>query len=81
MSNYRPLSLLSTFSKLLQKVVHNRLSHYFQINNIPVPEMFGFRNGIATENAAFKLTNSAFKSITQKILVGEIFCDLAQRWR
>jgi hypothetical protein len=56
MSNYRPISLLTTFSKVLEKVMYNRLSHYLQTNNILVPEQFGFRKGISTENAAFKLT-------------------------
>jgi hypothetical protein len=32
MSNYRLVSLLTTFSK--GKVMHNRLSHYLQTNNI-----------------------------------------------
>jgi hypothetical protein len=52
MSNYRPISLLTTFSKILEKVMYNRLSNYLQINNILVSEQFGFRKGISTENAA-----------------------------
>jgi hypothetical protein len=63
MSNYRPISLLSTFSKVLEKVKYNRLSHYLQANNILVPEQFGSRKGISTENAAFKLTDSVLKSL------------------
>jgi hypothetical protein len=57
MSNYRPISLLTTFFKVLEKVMHNRLNQYLQTNNILVPEQFGFRKGITTENAAFKLTD------------------------
>jgi hypothetical protein len=55
MSNYRPISLLTTFSKVLEKVMHNRLRHYLQTNNILVPEEFGSRKGISTENTTFKL--------------------------
>jgi hypothetical protein len=36
-----------------------------QINNILVPEQFGFRKGMSTEDAAFKLTD-VLKSIKQK---------------
>jgi hypothetical protein len=57
MSYYRPISLLTTFSKVLEKVMHNRLSHYLQNNDILVPEQCGFRKGISIEDAAFKLTN------------------------
>jgi hypothetical protein len=75
MSNYRPISLLTTFSKILEKVMHNRLSHYLQINNILVPEQSGLRKGISAENAAFKLTDSVLKSLNPKMRVGGIFCD------
>jgi hypothetical protein len=46
MSNYRPISLLTTFSKVLEKVMCSRLSH-LQTNNILVPEQFGFRTEYA----------------------------------
>jgi hypothetical protein len=38
MSNYKPISLLTTFSKVIEKVMYNRLSHYLQANNILVLE-------------------------------------------
>jgi hypothetical protein len=56
LSNYRPILLLTTFSKVFETVMHSRLSNYLQNNNILVPEQFGLRKGISTENAAFKLT-------------------------
>jgi hypothetical protein len=56
MTIFRPISLFTTFSKVLEKVMHIRLSHYCQTNSILVSEQFGFRNGISTKNAAFKLT-------------------------
>jgi hypothetical protein len=78
MSNYRPIPLVTTFSKVLEKVMHNMLSHYLQTNNTLVPEQFDFREGISTENAAFRLTDSVLKSVNQKIHIGGIFCDLAK---
>jgi hypothetical protein len=62
MLNYRPISLLTTFSKVLEKVMHNMLSHYLRTNNTLVPEQFGFRKGISTENTAFKLTDKQTKN-------------------
>jgi hypothetical protein len=79
MSNYRPISLLTTtFSTVLEKVMHNRISHYLQTNNMPVPEQFGFRKRISTENTTFKLTNSVLKPLNQEMHVGGVFCDLAK---
>jgi hypothetical protein len=46
-------------------------------NNILVPEQFGFRKGISTENAAFKLTDCILKSLNQNMHIDGIFCDLA----
>jgi hypothetical protein len=66
MTNYRPISLLTNFSKVLEKVMYNRLSHHMHINNILVPEQFGFRKGTSTENAAFKLTDNVLKFVLEE---------------
>jgi hypothetical protein len=58
--------------------MHSRLSQHLHTNNILVPDQHGFRKGISTENAAFRLTGSAFKSLNQKTQVGGIFCYLAE---
>jgi hypothetical protein len=78
MANYRPISLLTVFSTVLEKVMYNRLSHRMHTNNILVPKQFGFRQGKSTNNAAFKLTNSVLISVNQKMQVERIFCDLAK---
>jgi hypothetical protein len=54
------------------------LSQHLHSNNILVTEQPGFRKGISTENATFRITDSVFTSINQKMHVGGIFCDLAK---
>jgi hypothetical protein len=44
-------------------------------NNILVP---GFRKGLSTENAGFKLTDNVLKPIKQKMHVEGILCDVAR---
>jgi hypothetical protein len=78
MTNYRPISLLMVFSKVLEKVIYNRLSHHMHTKNVLVPEQFGFRQGSSTENAAFKLTDIVLKSVNQKMHFGGTGCDLAE---
>jgi hypothetical protein len=52
--------------------------HHLHTNNILISEQYGFRRGIYTENAAFKLTISVFKPVNQKMHVGGIVCNLAK---
>ncbi|XP_065664787.1 uncharacterized protein LOC136086417 [Hydra vulgaris] len=42
-SNYRPISILSVFSKLFERVVYNRIYDYFIKNNFFYPNQFGFQ--------------------------------------
>ena len=41
-SNYRPISLLSVFSKIFEKLMHRRLYNFLEINEILHPLQFGF---------------------------------------
>jgi hypothetical protein len=58
--------------------MHIRLSQELHTHNILITEQYAFKEGISTENAAFRLTVCALKSINQKMHVGGIFCDLAK---
>jgi len=72
MTNYRPFSLLTVFSKVLEKAMHSRLRQQVHTNNTLVTEQYGCREGISTEDAAFRLTDSVFKSVNQKCMLEEL---------
>jgi hypothetical protein len=80
MTNYRPISLFTTFSKVLEKVMYNKLSHKMHTNNILVPEQFDFRKGLSTENAEFILTDNILKAINQKCLLEENLWSRKSFW-
>ena len=42
-ANYRPISILNTFSKIIEKVILTRLSNFFETHNILSNKQFGFR--------------------------------------
>ena len=44
MSNYIPISLLTSFSKVFEKVIYKRLHYHIKNNNILAKEQYGFRN-------------------------------------
>ena len=56
-SNYRPISLLSIPSKLLERIVHNRLLAHLLTNSILSPRQFGFRPGSSTQEALLVATH------------------------
>jgi hypothetical protein len=74
--NYRPISLLCSFSKILEKIVANRLTHYLNSNNLISPNQFVFRSKHSTVHPMFKLLNSAASAINNKKYFLAIFCDL-----
>ena len=77
-SNYRPISLLTSFSKIFEKVIFNRLRDHVTNYNILAHEQYGFRNNLSTEAAAFNLLNNVLDALNNKFMVGGIFCDLTK---
>jgi hypothetical protein len=72
MTNFRPISLLTVPSNILEKVTYIRLNHSMNTNNIIVPEQFCFSQGKSKDNAAFKLRVYS-NVLAKKMHVGEIF--------
>jgi hypothetical protein len=46
-TNYRPISLLTSFSKVFEKALYIRLTEHFNTNKLLVENQFDFRKGIA----------------------------------
>ena len=75
-SNYRPISLLTTFSKVIGKALYNRLIDHLNINSLLNPQQFGFRRNLSTDNAIFNVTHEILNALNSKMIVGSIFFDL-----
>jgi Notch-like protein len=56
-SNYRPISQLTAFSKVFEKVIYARLYQQLSQSDILLNEQHGFRSNSSTELASFKLIN------------------------
>jgi Notch-like protein len=65
-SNYRPISLLTSFSKIFEKVMLNRLLVHLTKYSTLSYEQYGFRTKLTTENAAYKLTNEILNAMYNK---------------
>ena len=55
LSNYRPISALPCFSKILERLIYNRL--YKRLSNLKVryPKQFGFHKGHSTDHGLLQL--------------------------
>ena len=77
-TNYRPISLLSPFSKIFERHLHNEITKFINKYKILYPFQFGFRKNSSTEQAVTQITDN----ITQNLQNGEttfsIFIDLTK---
>ncbi|MFZ2539325.1 MAG: reverse transcriptase family protein, partial [Oscillospiraceae bacterium] len=77
-SNYRPISVLSTFSKITEKLVYKRLNKYLTDNAILHMNQYGFREKLSTCMALLKLTENISRSIDNGDITIGVFIDLAK---
>ena len=77
-SNYRPISLLPTMSKIFEKLMNCRFTHYLESNNIFANNQFGFRKERCTSDAIVEFLDHAYKAIDSKKHMIAIFLDLSK---
>ena len=75
-NNYRPISLLPIFSKILEKLIHSRLLKYFDDNGILNPLQFGFRKKHSTYMPLAHLLDEVAKSLQNNEITCGIYLDL-----
>jgi len=74
--NYRPITIVSTLAKILDKIVATKLYNHLDINKLIYKFQFGFQKNLSTESNLLHLTNYITKSINDgKFCIG-IFLDL-----
>lgn len=76
MTNYRPISLLSVISKVLEKIVKLRLNNFFC--DIASPNQFGFRDAVGTSDAIAELTKHIVQNSEDRKKTLAVFVDLAK---
>ena len=68
-SNYRPISLLSTFCKIFEKIMHKRLYDFLEVKKILHSLQFGFRQKHSTSHTLISMTEKIRNSIDNGIMV------------
>ena len=78
MINYRPISLLVTLSKLLEKIMHTQLNGYLEHNHLLYPSQYGFHTRRSCEQAITELVGYILKSKNRNEHCASIFLDLSK---
>ena len=76
--NYRPISILPTFSKVFEKIIFDQINSFFQdkFSNF----LCGFRKGFSTQTALIKLLQKWQHSLDQKGIIGTVLIDLSKAY-
>jgi len=76
--NYRPISLLPTLSKLLEKIMFKRLNNYLNHLNFFTDSQYGFRTNRSTDLALLEITENILKGMEDKLVTIGLFLDLSK---
>ena len=74
--NYRPISILPIYSKILEKILYTRMYSFLEKNKLLNPNQFGFRHNHSTARSLIKLTENIKRHLDDKKLVAGVFIDL-----
>ena len=78
MGNYRPISVLPIFSKVLERIMYNRAYQYFKENDMFFPKQFGFQVNNSTHHAILNLTDDILTSFEKGQFTLGVFIDLSK---
>ena len=78
LENYRPISTLPIFGKILEKLIYTRLYNFFVAQNVLHDKQFGFRKNHSTSHAINYSIHHINKAIKNKEHVLGIFIDLSK---
>ena len=78
LGNYRPISVLPCFSKVLERIMYNRLYKHLKENSILYNKQFGFQKAHSTEHAILELIDKLLTRFEQNEFTLGVFIDLSK---
>ena len=78
LTNYRRISVLPCFSKILERIMYNRHYEHLTKNNLLFEKEFGFRKGHSTERAIIELVNRIYESFNENKYTFGVLVDLSK---
>ena len=77
-NNYLPISLLSCFNKIFEKILSKRLVKFIEINKILFKYQYGFRKLYSTTLALLEFTDKIIQYLDEGNYCISIFVDLTK---
>ena len=77
-NNYRPISLLLTISKILEKIVYKRTYQFLEETDQIYKSQYGFRSSHSCENAIQELVSEIIKGKQDNLYMLALFLDLSK---
>ena len=78
LGNYRPISVLPCFSKILECIMYKRLYKYLQENKILYCKQFGFQAGHATDHAIIQLIDQIYENFEENKYTLGVFINFSK---
>ena len=78
LKNYRPITTLSVFSKIFEKLVHHRMTSFISRYNIIKPNQFGFQKNKSTSDAILEFLENVYESFEENNFYLSIFLDFSK---
>ena len=75
-SNYRPISVLPIFSKVLERVIHDQLYDYVNGSGLLCGRQSGFRKTHSTSTCLVEFLDVVYNNIEKGNMSGVVFLDL-----
>ena len=75
-TNYRPISLLSVFNRIFEKMMYNRLKYFLEKQNVLYQSQYGFREKHSTQHAILDIVNQIHTNMNNKMYSCGVFIDL-----
>lgn len=75
-SNYRPISILSAFGKIIERCLYVRIVNFLDKNSFFSKSQFGFRKGHSTEHAILAVTQFIHDALDKGEIPASIFVDI-----
>ena len=75
-NNYRPISLLSNFNRIFEKVVYKRMINYIDKHDLLYSSQYGFRKGHSTQHGILDIVNDIQTNMNRKLFTCGVFIDL-----